>query len=127
MTVAVLGHQVAIYSSKSTHSEAFAYGNAGVGGNPPDGRTWRPSTESTNGDVAMVRNAIERSSFDVLGHARRASLNYKVVQVLWLRDQGLAKHDVNDIWIIELKSRNVEHKICEARVEVYKISIRERI
>ena len=96
----------------STHSKALANGNTGVGGNPPDGRTWRPSTESTNGDVAMVRDTIERSPFDVLGHARRASLNYKVMQVFWLRDQGLTEHDVNDIWVIEIKFRNVEHKVC---------------
>ena len=59
----------------------------------------------------MVRNAIERSSFDVLGHARRASLNNKVMQVLWLRDQGLTEHDVNDIRVIEIKFRNIEHKV----------------
>lgn len=59
----------------------------------------------------MVWDAIERTTLDVLWHARRASLNYKVVQVFWLRDQRLTEHDVNNIWIIELKFRNVEDKV----------------
>ena len=75
----------------------------------------------------MVRDTIERSSFDVLGHARRASLNYKVMQVLWLRDQGLTEHDVNDIWVIEIKFRNVEHKVCVEKRCVQSINDSENI